>query len=611
MNRSTQRLGWAGQAVLGVVTLYALLLIAPDVIRPFRPLASLGVSMDANGVIYDAVSPFAHPEESPAWTAGVVPGDRVDLGRMTCRPVGTDACASLLAIWGGVTFVMPGATATLQLLQVEERPERAVTVTAAPRPRGPLLNVVLLLDQLAGIAVVLGAAWLVWLRPGAMTWGFLAYAAEFNPGQPFAFYAFVEQWPRLYVAAAVIACLMQAAGYAGLLLFALRVPTGHADGAWARAERALPALFVLLFVLSLASLGNLFGFRTEALSRASFLAGFVVAAAALAILIGRRHTLAPRDYQRIRWVIWGCVIGLPTYQVAVLMQSTSLFAGLLGGGSAPEYLTGLLYLINGVLCLFVVEAVRRRTVVNVAIPLRRATLLALVLSLPAFLLHQQVEVIDHLLHLPEWAWFLLASLLAFMIARLHDLATEIADHLLDRPFARAERHLRAVARSIQRAGSRAEVDRLLVQEPAATLRLASAAVFREIDGAMRRSAAVGWEAGTAETLDPADPLLARSAQKTRDETPFHLPSDRASDAALPDDLARPILAVPVASPRQTFAMALYGSHEVGTDLSYRERTLLAELAHRAESAYAYLEIRRLRHRVEELQRRTQVAPAAE
>ncbi|MBS0561538.1 MAG: hypothetical protein JSR21_15935 [Proteobacteria bacterium] len=611
MNCSTTRLGPAGRVILGVVTLYALLLIAPDMIRPFKPLASFGVSMDSNGVIYDAVSPFEHPESSPAAGAGIVPGDRVDLGRMTCVPVGTDACASLLAIWGGVTFVMPGATVTLQLLQVEERPPRAVTLTAAPRPRGLLLNAVLMLDQLAGIAVVLGAAWLVWLRPGAMTWGFLAYAAEFNPGQPFVFYAFLQHWPRLYVAAAVIACVMQAAGYVGLLLFALRVPTGHSAGAWARAERALPAVFAVLLLLSLASLGNLFGFRTEALSRASFLAGFAVAAAALAILIGRRHMLAPRDYQRIRWVIWGCVIGLPTYQVAVLMQSTSLFTPLLGGGSAPEYLTGLLYLVNGVLCLFVVEAVRRRTVINVSIPLRRATLLALVLSLPAFLLHQQIEVIDHLLHLPEWAWFLLASLLAFMIARLHDLATEIADHLMDRRFARAEHHLRSVARAIQHATSRAEVDRLLVQEPAATLKLASAAVFRDIDGVLRRSAAVGWEADTSETIDAADPLFARSAHKMRDETPFRLHSDTESNAALPDDLARPILAVPVASPRQTFAMALYGSHEVGTDLSHRERALLAELAHRAESAYAYLEIRRLRHRVEALEQRAQVAPAAE
>ena len=46
------------------------------------------------------------------------------------------------------------------------------------------------------ILVVLGAAYLVWLRPGAMTWGFFAYAIEFNPGQAYQFYAWLQQWPR-------------------------------------------------------------------------------------------------------------------------------------------------------------------------------------------------------------------------------------------------------------------------------------------------------------------------------------------------------------------------------------------------------------------------------
>ena len=47
--------------------------------------------------------------------------------------------------------------------------------------------------------------------------------------------------------------------------------------------------------------------------RASMLVGFVVSVAAVAILIGRRPLLTPRDYQRIRWVIWGALIGLPAF----------------------------------------------------------------------------------------------------------------------------------------------------------------------------------------------------------------------------------------------------------------------------------------------------------
>ncbi len=52
------------------------------------------------------------------------------------------------------------------------------------------------LQQAAGVAVVLGAAWLVWIRPGPMTWGFFVYAMYFNPGQVFFFWAWLQQWPR-------------------------------------------------------------------------------------------------------------------------------------------------------------------------------------------------------------------------------------------------------------------------------------------------------------------------------------------------------------------------------------------------------------------------------
>ena len=67
------------------------------------------------------------------------------------------------------------------------RPARTVTLTAEPRPSNWLLRAILLLQQAAGVAVVLGAAWLVWIRPGPMTWGFFAYVIYFNPGQAFVF----------------------------------------------------------------------------------------------------------------------------------------------------------------------------------------------------------------------------------------------------------------------------------------------------------------------------------------------------------------------------------------------------------------------------------------
>ena len=138
----------------------------------------------------------------------------------------------------------------------------------------------------------------------------------------------------------------------------------------------------------------------EIWARSSLFLGLAVSVAAVAILLGRRRDLSPRNYQRIRWVIWGCVIGLPAYLLAQLSQETSLFAELLGQGIASEEVAGALYLINGVLCLFVVEAVRRPTVVNVWIPLRRATVFGLLLSVPVLFLHKQIEMIDEYIHMP-------------------------------------------------------------------------------------------------------------------------------------------------------------------------------------------------------------------
>ena len=94
-------------------------------------------------MIYDVKGPFATEEESPAWRAGLRVGDRLDLAAMRCVPVDTELCASNLALWGGVTYVMPGRKATL-LLEGGGRPagprsqarRRAAPTHARARRRG-------------------------------------------------------------------------------------------------------------------------------------------------------------------------------------------------------------------------------------------------------------------------------------------------------------------------------------------------------------------------------------------------------------------------------------------------------------------------------------------
>ena len=593
-----------GRVALVLLTIYALAMVAPDFLRVVRPLGSFGLATNGDGLIYDVQGPFASEEDSPAWRAGLRVGDRLDLVAMRCIPVDTDLCAGTLSQFGGVNYVVPGREARLIIAATDERPTREITVVADPRPDNRLFEVIVALDTIAGVLVVLGAAWLVWTRPGAMTWGFFVYVIQFNPGQAFQFWAWAQLWPWALLTQDVTAQVMQAAAYTGLLLFALRAPLDRTEGRWRNIERALPAIFIVFLAVSLAGMGSVFGHPAEIWARSSLFVGFAVSVAAVAILLGRRRDLSPRDYQRIRWVIWGCLIGLPAYLLAQLSQETSLFVDLLGLGLTSEEVAGALYLINGVLCLFVVEAVRRPTVVNVWIPLRRATVFGLLLSVPVLFLHKQIEVIDEYIHMPNWAWIAVASGLVYLIARAHEFATELANRLFDREFIRAERHLATVGETILHARSLAEVDRLLVNEPMRSLHLASAALFREHDGVYHRRASAGWDADEADAFAADDPLLAKRFERK----PYPLDVTNTSNVRLPHDLARPLLAVPVGNPRRCYAVILYSGHEAGTDLDSSEHHLLGSLAHDAEIAYAQIECEMLHERVAALEGQLAQAP---
>src|SRR4029077_18224349 len=232
-----------------------------------RPLGSFGLAMDGDGRIYDVQGPFEDEHDSPAWQAGLRPGDRLDLTAMSCASVDSMACASLLSQWGGVTYVMPGREATLVVASTADRSEREVRLIAEPRPTNRLLDAVIVLDTIAGILVVLGAAWLVWTRPGLMTWGFFIYVIQFNPGQAFQFWAFLQLWPRALLAQNVIFLVMQVAAYTGLLTFALRAPVDRAEGRWRAIERALPALAIVFLGVALTSTATIFGYPAEIWAR--------------------------------------------------------------------------------------------------------------------------------------------------------------------------------------------------------------------------------------------------------------------------------------------------------------------------------------------------------
>jgi hypothetical protein len=354
----------------------------------------LGFYANNDGVITDVQWPFLQQVDSPAFQAGLRVGDRLDLQQMRCSPISTLRCASAMAALGGFRLVTSERHAELVLAAAQERPARTVDIIAKQRPYDGWVLAVLLLDQVAAMLVILAAAWLVWTKPGAMTWGFFLYVIWFNPGQSAQFYALLQLYSPLALLTQNLAgAIAQGIGLAGFIWFAIRAPADRTSQSWLAVERILPMVGLLLALLLTLSYANLLGFRSEAVTRAGVISGLVVAAAAFAILLARQHELPPQDYQRLRWVIWGCLIGLPALVFADAGTTTTLLDFFWPNYTPPEQLWGLLYLVNGVLCLLVSEALRKPYVVKVSIPLRRVTLVGLILSLPILFLHHSI---DHL-----------------------------------------------------------------------------------------------------------------------------------------------------------------------------------------------------------------------
>ena len=587
-----------GRVLLVALTFWALAMVVPDFYRLYQPLGSFGFYANNDGIITDVQGPFLEQTASPAFRAGLRVGDRLNLEQMRCIPIRTLRCASAMAALGGFRLVANQQHAEFVIAAAPGRPARELDIIANQRPYDGWVLAVLLLDQVAAMLVILAAAWLVWTRPGIMTWGFFLYVIWFNPGQSAQYYALLQQYsPIALLTQNIVGSIAQGVGSAGFIWFALRAPNDKTTLRWRPVEPILPFIAIVLAGLLTLSYANLLGYPTEAVTRAGVLSGIVVAACAFLILLARQKELPPQDYQRLRWVIWGCLIGLPALVFADAGTQTTLLNHLWPGYSPAEQLWGLLYLVNGVLCLLVSEAVRRPYVVKVSIPLRRVTILGLLLSLPVLFLH---ETIDHLreavsenVTLPAWAWIALAAAIIFLISKVHNSAAHYLDWLFNRSVAKAGERL---GDAVLRADNYGEVEAQIVQGVRTALGLTSASMFREQDHTFRRTSAdQSWD-NAVRILDPRDPILERAHARR----PYAI-DDEGARNDLPDGLMRPILAVPVGDQLRCLGLALYGPHGTGNALSHDERSMLAELADKAASVFMKISDEQLRSRIKALE----------
>ncbi|HUN40724.1 MAG TPA: hypothetical protein VMU81_10570 [Acetobacteraceae bacterium] len=593
-----------------LLTVWGLAMVLPSFYRLVWPVASFGLTADNDGIVVDVIGPFdGNNVQSPAEAAGVVVGDRLDLRQMNCWHPRSSLCASLTVVLGGsagLQDTLPGREIDLALLPRAGEPGRVVHLRAEVAPLDVAGRLVLLADTVVGILSTLAAAWLVWIRPGWVTWGFFFYFFWFNPGQTYTYYAILQSWPLLLLMAQVLGALATGAAFAGLLIFALHFPNAEPDEGWRRWKRLVLWVGVFIAVLRLSAGANLFGVPTEPLAEASYICGYVTDVAVLVLLLVRRRTLHPRNEQRMNWVIAGCAIGLPSFIFAEVCESTGWLQS--AWGKAPsETVLGLVYLVQGVLGYFVWTAVRRQRVISVAIPLRHGTvttMLTLALAVPVVFLHERVNEIREAFHLPEWVWPLVVAP-AVMIAlhRVHEVAVVLVDRVFNQAYHRARRGLEQAGHAVLATGSMSAIDQNLTEAPARSLRLTSAAVFRDLGGVLRRTdPVVGWADAALQQLQPDldAPVMACLASRK----PTRLaPEGWRRGLALSEDQA-PCLAVPVFGwTGQAKAIALFGPHATGSDITRDECEMLETLALQAGRGYERIEVEMIRHELHDLRAR--------
>ncbi len=595
---------------LVVLTAWGLSMVLPSFYRLVWPLASFGLAVDNNGVVVDVVGPFSRGlDRSPAAAAGLTIGDRLDLQQMNCWAPRSRVCAALVTVLGGsggLQEVLPGRAVDLAIRPATGGASRTVHLRAELAPLDVLGRLVLLADTIVGILSMLAAASLVWLRPGWMTWGFFLYFFWFNPGQTYTYYAILQSQPILLLIEQCLDGLATGAALSGLLIFALHFPESEPDSRWRRWAPLVPWLGVVMAALELLAGANLFGVPTEGIAAAGYIYSYGLDAVALALLLARRRSLHPRNEQRMRWVIAGCAIGLPTFIFAEICQTTG-FLHDVWGTALTQTTIGLLYLVQGVLAYFVWTAVRRQRVISVAIPLRHGTVtavLTLALAVPVMFLHERIAAIQDALHLPGWLWPLVVAPVALIaLQRLHEVAVEMADHAFNHAYHQARRGLEQAGRTMLEADNFATIDRWLVEAPVRHLRLTSAAVFRDIDGALHRMMpAIGWAAAPLRQLrlDLDAPVI---ECLTRHKPMRLLPQQWRHDGP-PSEERAPCLAVPIFGwAGQAIGLALFGPHETGSDITPDECDMLQALAVQAGQGYDRVEKETLRHEVRDLRAR--------
>jgi hypothetical protein len=459
-------------------------------------------------------------------------------------------------------------------------------------------------DRLAYLARICGATisialgvFMVWARPGLMTWSLLLAFLALAPQRPWVTYHLAYEAGRgsaLHSIASWVAMPMVFM----LLPFALSFPYDDLRR-WSRWRRvlgvAVPAAMVVLSALMMSAAAEVPFERATLPSR--YLAYFALAEfamlASIAALVQTHRTAVGTDRARLKWALLGMSAVLVPYPIALAFGSLPFWLSNPTSGITLTPANWVFAVTSGVLFpLALGVAVLRHRVVDIQFAVSRtlvygtvSTLVLVFLAAVNWLLERVIENSG----LANGLEVLAAIGLGLVLHRATHTINQLVDRVLFRKHHRAEERLRRVTAALPFAGDERSIAEALVTEPTLNLNLASAALFyRETgEGAFRRVLARGWGDAHVESLD-ADSFLVRYLQAEHE--PLKLDDPQLLPAGVPDGAALPVLALPIMNQRALIAVVLYGAHMNFTLLDPDEIELLHALAKAAAASHSQVRV---------------------
>ena len=516
-------------AVVVAMTLTSAVFAGIDYMLPWHPYTSFGFDSTPDGQITDIA------EGMPAQKAGLRPGDRIDVSRLSLHE---------RRFIGQLSVAPDGTTATFNVSRGGTT--RPVTLTAVPRPRSTSDNATDLILVTFEIAFIVIAAVLLLSRPSVLTWSFFIFSL--GPAASISFEQLKSDNTVFAIEAYGSASQLWsgAAAIVFAMLFPREVPTR-------REWRAIGAIALPFGAIAIV---NAVSGYTAATSSVIFLPQYAVPINALNSAVGEASYISAviifiisyirsseSQRKRMQWVALGFTVGTGGFELLLFLQG---FLSI----SPPIWLLNALQCGNILVPITVSYAILKHRVIDVRFFVSRAlvygaitTLAVVTLALLEFVIARSIETRNFGVAVEVAG----AVAIGLGINRLHTSIDRAVDRFVFRSVHLAEEHLRRIGAALVFAQSTDAIDRMLVEESMRALDLEQVSVVRD--------------------FDPDESIaLQLHAQRAPIED-----GDR--------------LHIPIIVRHQLIGYVMYGHHRSGAAIDPNERAILADLTHHAAIAY--------------------------